>query len=162
MPITAIRISSTLYPTKWRQDYVARLTGQHARFRVNREFCAKGKRDGVYGCLVTDAGVYEARIANVKRWELFDGRKWVGIPDITELARRLTPSEIDLVIGQLEQVPILEWDSWCVYCGTEVEYFTADGWPLCAEHFTQVGQPDWEDAETIVLEDADGEVVEPW
>lgn len=139
---TALLTEPTLYPTRWRQDYVARLTGSDRRYRVAREFCDKGKQDGSYGAFVVAAGVYETRIEGKKSWELFDGRKWHGLPDFTELAKRLTSEEIDLAIGTLEGRSA-DWDLGCLLCDLEVEHYSADGWPACETHRDDVGQPDW-------------------
>ena len=142
--MTTMILQSELYPTKWRQDYVARIVGPDFRYRVERVFCERGKRNGTYGALVVDRGVYESRIAGVKRWELYGGNgKWTGLPDISELARRLTGDRITQLLRTLETLTPADWDEHCAFCAATVQRFTADGWPVCDDCYEHVGEPDW-------------------
>lgn len=148
-----------LYPTSWRQDYVARLTGADWRYRVGRTFCERGHKttDGrkVYGAWVREPGVYESRIKNVKRWEMFDGRRWAGIPNLPDLAKRITGVDVDGIVGTLERRDATTWDSYCILCDADVERFTVDGWPVCDDHYPTLGEPESDDPCEILFDESE-------
>lgn len=142
MTATVNNATRELYPTKWRTDYVARIVGPDRRYGVELEWCDRGKRDRTYGKWVDHAGVYESRIQNVRRFELFDGSGWIGIPNVRDLSRRVTPDVLRVVIATLTTRTAKVWDEQCCMCASTVERFSADGWPTCEAHAADIGQPE--------------------
>ena len=146
---TALTIDH-LYPTRSRRDYVARIVGTDPKYRLGVEFAARDKRNGTHGAILRERGLYESRIWNgepgeqtPKRYELFDGSRFVGIPNVRELARRVRPGVLERIVETVGARTVDVWDASCSLCDGEVENFTADGWPVCDQHLADVGQPDW-------------------
>ena len=134
-----------LYPTRWRGDYAAKLTGSHGRYTFEREFGERGYRTDngrkVYGVWIEGTGLFHVKVEGKARYAhraFVDGRYvWTDCTeDVPALGKRLAPKVRRRMLRTAET--ITEWGAQCVLCGHEVEAFTTDGVASCDAHLNDL------------------------
>lgn len=131
------------FPVRGRQAYGARLLGLAPRTKFEREWChrrqsLRGQR-GLWVEIGPPAGWYETQTLAPAGYRLI--RAYWAFENV---GHDLEPISLEwmatAVTGPPPGAPGAFYGTRCV-CGAEVEHYTTEGWPRCAEHITSPYTP---------------------